>query len=156
MKIVQKGVAFELNSADSVGSVGQPRTKEPRRQMNFYFHPDDDAGDGYRNEFQRSHAHERTHLSIANSEERSKIAAVLADGRFAVVAHSTAFCPVTDGILGVAINLVSHFATRAEAQAFLAELHASDPSPDDTFEIQPMVPAVAVALVAVADDDVPF
>lgn len=122
----------------------------------FYFHPDNDDGDGHSNEFSRQLAHERTHLSIANADEDVKIAAHVAAGRFVLVDKTIAYCPVTDGIMGDRRHLVASFDSREECQRYLAEVEKTyGPADGETvFEIRPALPRVPAPVLE--DDGTPF
>lgn len=57
-------------------------------------------------------------------DERQRLAALVAAGRFVVISESPRFCPMTDAVNGSFLSVLSDHATYAEAEA--ARLAADD------------------------------
>ena len=123
----------------------------------YYEALDEEMGDGYSNESQRAFAHSRNTIEIRN--DRNKINALVAAGRFVVANHYPAFCPHTDAILGEATVIVSDHATREEANAAF-DLLAADADSDFYYSVEPFerpaAPAVHYTSAVDLTDECPF
>lgn len=84
--------------------------------------PRDDFGDGYRDDWQRAFAVSRMRESLVDLE----IQTVLNQGMFAIVCHSTAYCSITDGILGERKTLEASFEWKKDAEDYLETLQGED------------------------------
>jgi hypothetical protein len=74
----------------------------------------------YQNESQAAFAVSRSEFSIeqsAKSNDRHRLAGLLAEGKHVVVSSSVAYCPRTDAILGDIMTILAVFNTREEAYA---------------------------------------
>jgi hypothetical protein len=116
---------------------------------------------GSASEFENCFSEARSVASRHNSEGQSKIAALVAAGRFVVVCGYPHHCKATDAFAGTIAQRRSDHASRAEADAVLGALFESGEfDPDCNYYVAPRLPAPPALAPRysepVADDDVPF
>jgi hypothetical protein len=95
-------------------------------------------------------------LAHDNSEVRAQINSLI-EFQFVVVAETTAYCPVTDGILGARLSIYSRHATLEEAQRRMEEDAEECYHAEINLHIEPSVPTPPLTPSAtIVGDDCPF
>lgn len=107
----------------------------------------------YPNEFAAAYDLSRRDLVADRREGSTEIAAVIAAGRFAVVATLPAFCRFTDALIGENSVLDSDYATREEAEVAVAALYERHGIDDITFTVTPAAPRPPVEEEPHVDED---
>lgn len=117
----------------------------------FYYDQAEEFGDGFSNEFQRAFFVSSLH---ANRVNHTPAAAFLsAIGRFAVLSEHEVCCPATDGLIGYSVVLEDHFASRAEAEAFVGDRPIYG---EHVWVYEPPVAPEPVSAPVPVEDDIPF
>lgn len=107
------------------------------------------------NEYQAAYENSRSSLP---PDDKGRIRALIAAGRHVVVSWGIPYCPVTDASLPVQEHWVADYATRAEAEAKLAEFEGQQYD-DSGYYIAPLGKPIGQSghdRPAVDHGDIPF
>ncbi len=109
-------------------------------------------------ETQRCWEEARIDLAHVNLSVRSKVAALVAGGRYVVVGNHPYLCKATDAVVGTAAFIVDTFATRADAEAWIRNKYATGNSEEDGdgFVVFPFDIERTRALIDESKDECPF
>jgi hypothetical protein len=93
----------------------------------------EEAGDGYSNDFQRALEVSRLRHDSNRDEVLGLALFISGAGRFAVVEIYPAYCPITDAVVGDHYRLLGDYLTRKEAVEAVEANH----DPDSAYRIFP-------------------
>jgi len=110
--------------------------------------------DGYRNDYQRAHA---VSSMRRDNSQRARAMALVKDGYTVAVALFPEYCPITDGLLGEGLRIISSGSSPEIVRSAVNSLRPEQIDPEVRIEIWPSQPVLAPAPeLSGPDHGIPF